>query len=38
VVWDNVAVQHARDDVQIGEGRTLRRVPVGALAVKLRGA
>jgi taurine dioxygenase len=38
VVWDNVAVQHARDDVRIGEGRTLRRVPVGALAVKLRGA
>jgi taurine dioxygenase len=36
VIWDNIAVQHARDDVQIGDGRTLRRVPVGTLAVSLR--
>lgn len=36
VLWDNVAVQHARDDVQEGDGRTLRRVPVGTLAVRLR--
>jgi len=36
VVWDNVAVQHARGDVRPGTGRTLRRVPVGALAVSLR--
>jgi alpha-ketoglutarate-dependent taurine dioxygenase len=36
VVWDNVSVQHARDDVKPGDGRTLRRVPVGAIAVKLR--
>ena len=38
VVWDNVSVQHARDDVKPGDGRTLRRVPVGAIAVKLRPA
>ena len=38
VVWDNLAVQHARDDVRPGDGRTLRRVPVGTLAVRLRGA
>jgi len=31
-------VQHARGDVKPGDGRTLRRVPVGTLAVKLRGA
>jgi taurine dioxygenase len=36
VLWDNVAVQHARDDVQLGVGRTLRRVPVGTIAVRLR--
>jgi taurine dioxygenase len=36
VVWDNVAVQHARDDVRPGSGRTLRRVPVGTFAVQLR--
>jgi taurine dioxygenase len=38
VVWDNLAVQHARDDVVPGSGRTLRRVPVGTYAVQLRGA
>lgn len=38
VIWDNLAVQHARDDVQLGSGRTLRRVPIGELAVQLRGA
>jgi taurine dioxygenase len=38
VVWDNIAVQHARDDVVLGVGRTLRRVPVGHLAVGLRAA
>jgi taurine dioxygenase len=37
VLWDNVAVQHARGDVRPGDGRTLRRVPVGTLAVRLRG-
>jgi taurine dioxygenase len=37
VVWDNIAVQHAREDVRPGIGRTLRRVPVGTLAVRLRG-
>ena len=37
VVWDNLAVQHGRGDVRPGDGRTLRRVPVGTLAVKLRG-
>jgi taurine dioxygenase len=36
VLWDNVAVQHARGDVRPGDGRTLRRVPVGELAVRLR--
>jgi taurine dioxygenase len=36
VAWDNVAVQHARDDVVPGSGRTLRRVPVGEYAVQLR--
>jgi taurine dioxygenase len=36
VVWDNLAVQHARDDVVLGAGRTLRRVPVGTYAVQLR--
>jgi taurine dioxygenase len=36
VVWDNLAVQHARDDVAVGSGRTLRRVPVGTYAVQLR--
>ena len=36
VVWDNLAVQHARDDVVLGSGRTLRRVPVGTYAVQLR--
>jgi taurine dioxygenase len=36
VLWDNIAVQHARGDVQPGVGRTLRRVPVGTIAVKLR--
>jgi taurine dioxygenase len=36
VLWDNLAVQHARDDVQLGVGRTLRRVPVGTIAVRLR--
>jgi taurine dioxygenase len=36
VVWDNLAVQHARDDVVPGSGRTLRRVPVGTFAVQLR--
>jgi taurine dioxygenase len=36
VVWDNIAVQHARDDVTIGTGRTLRRVPIGRFAVSLR--
>ncbi len=38
VVWDNLAVQHARDDVVPGSGRTLRRVPVGTYAVQLREA
>ena len=38
VVWDNIAVQHARDDVALGVGRTLRRVPVGRFAVGLRPA
>ena len=38
VVWDNFAVQHARDDVVLGSGRTLRRVPVGEYAVQLREA
>ena len=38
VVWDNLAVQHARDNVALGSGRTLRRVPVGEYAVQLRGA
>jgi len=38
VIWDNIAVQHARDDVVLGTGRTLRRVPVGYLAVGLRPA
>jgi taurine dioxygenase len=37
VLWDNIAVQHARDDVRLGVGRTLRRVPVGTIAVRLRG-
>ena len=36
VVWDNIAVQHARDDVVGGSGRTLRRVPVGRYGVQLR--
>ena len=36
VLWDNLAVQHARDDVVLGSGRTLRRVPVGEYAVQLR--
>jgi taurine dioxygenase len=36
VIWDNLAVQHARDDVKVGDGRTLRRVPVGTIAVSLR--
>jgi len=38
LVWDNIAVQHARDDIAIGIGRTLRRVPIGRLAVGLRPA
>lgn len=29
VVWDNVALQHARGDIGTGEARTLQRVTVG---------
>ena len=36
VVWDNLALQHARGDVGASGGRTLRRVPVGTLAVQLQ--
>jgi taurine dioxygenase len=34
VVWDNLALQHARDAVQ--GRRTLRRVPVGTVLARLR--
>jgi taurine dioxygenase len=35
VVWDNLALQHARD--QVTGTRTLRRVPVGTVLARLRG-
>lgn len=38
VVWDNIALQHARGEVAAAGGRTLRRVPVGTLAVQLQPA
>lgn len=36
VVWDNVALLHARGDVTEAGTRTLRRVPVGTRAVTLQ--
>ena len=35
VVWDNLALQHARGPILDGDRRTLRRVAVGSLRVEL---
>lgn len=36
VIWDNIMLQHARGAIAPGSVRTLRRVPVGRLAVTLQ--
>lgn len=36
VIWDNIALQHSRGAIAPGTSRTLRRVPVGTLAVTLQ--
>ena len=33
VIWDNVHLQHARNDFPTGERRALRRVPIGTVSV-----
>ena len=34
VIWDNVHLQHARNDFPTGERRALRRVPIAAVSAK----